>query len=129
MANININHFYHLDKYEPVKKVNVGRLVNSLNKLFLNDNQIIHLIFDIANGLLPNDLDLASYPNTPVEIQTVLQKLHTKFPAIDGFESEDAAFDFIRSRYDQLGEENTNFVQNMVNEINSLSNSQTSNNE
>lgn len=102
---------------------------------FCNDDQIIRIIFDIAEktGCVTSDCDLGQNSQYPAEINYVLSQLQQEFPHFEGFQDDKSAFDFIRSRYAQSGGEMTEFVEYLVNEVNSINSeiaaSQTSKND
>ena len=89
---------------------------------FCNDDQIIRIIFSIAEktGCITSDCDLGQNAQYPPEINYVLSQLQREFPHFEGFNDDKSAFDFIRSRYAQSGGELTDFVDYLVNEANTI---------
>lgn len=89
---------------------------------FCNDDQIIRIIFAIGEktGCVTSDSDLGQNSQYPAEVNYVLSQLQREFPHFEGFQDDKSAFDFIRSRYAQSGGELTEFVEYLVNEVNTI---------
>lgn len=89
---------------------------------YCNDDQIIRIIFAIAEktGCVTSDSDIGQNAQYPAEINYVLSQLQQEFPHFEGFQDDKSAFDFIRSRYAQSSGELSDFVEYLVNEVNSI---------
>lgn len=76
---------------------------------FCNDNIILKVLYGLDNldpsKGLPNlqDINASSKYDEP-EYKAVIESLSRKFPAA-GFSDDETAFEFVRSRYHQFGEE------------------------
>lgn len=106
---ININAHYHLDRVDCPETLYKASdvFVDSLSHYFLNDNQVIRIIFDVAgeSGCIANDLDFSAAPDAPREVTEVLAALHKEYPDVNAFTNDANAFEFVRSRYTQFGGE------------------------
>ena len=76
---------------------------------FCNDNVILNILYGLDNidpsKGLPNLQDInANTKYAEPEYKAVIESLSRKFPAA-GFVNDETAFEFIRSRYHQFGEE------------------------
>lgn len=98
------------------------RIGEKFSNYFCNDDQIIRIIFAIGEktGCVTSDCDLGQNNQYPPEVNYVLSQLQQEFPHFEGFQDDKSAFDFIRSRYAQSSGELTDFVEYLVNEVNSI---------
>lgn len=86
-----------------------GRLSELVSINACNDNQVLSMLFKLSlreTGSVPTIEELMQKKDSyPLEVQNVLASLRTQYPGTSVFKDDESAFKFIRSRYQQFGEE------------------------
>lgn len=98
-----------------------------LGCLFENDNTIIKLLLDSNEQV--NFLDLSYSPDLDNRVQLFLSRLMREYPSLQGCNTPEQAFQFIRDRNMQYGAEINDYRQRLFNILDDAYSSQQSNNK
>lgn len=104
--------------------ISMKRFEVDLQHRFLNDNDIIKIIYQVSEkvGVIPNSLELSLKGNLPPEVMNVVNALNSSHkisePTPEGLDP----FKYIRSRYDQFDGDMDEYVESLAQEYKSAQN-------